>query len=172
MTLESNAERSRMRSLTPLAVFVIAILTVHVSGEAADPVSGGSLARPLPPNYSNGYDQYRQYPDLGVPSSPANGYKHFTGPFHAFTTWYRPRAATLTPAERCPPQPFRPRGYGNLFARQCDPYRMEYTPYTLHDGNSLYGPSYLLRQPDPRCVGCGTCEDCCRGNQSNCENCR
>lgn len=143
-----------MRLLKPLAVFVVAILSTFISTSAED--------SPLPPNDGtlsnsfrvNGYDQYRQHPDLGSPASPAHGSKHFTGPLHAFTTWYRPRAATLTQGQRCAPDSFRPRGFGHLFARPCDPYRMEYSPYVLRDSHSNYGPSYLMRACDPRCAHC------------------
>lgn len=106
------------------------------------------------PHYHNGFDIHRQSPDFGAPGSAAHGYNHFSGPLDRFTTWYRPRAATLTAWQRCAPDSFRPRGFGNLFNRPCDGYRMDYAPYTLRGSNSLYGPAYLLRMPDPRCQHC------------------
>ena len=108
----------------------------------------------LPEDSFNGYAQIRATPDLGAPGSAGNGYHHFSMPFDRYTNWYRPRAATLTNYQRCAPSPFRPRGFGNMFARPCDGYRMEYEPYTLEDAPSKYGPSYIARMPDPRCNAC------------------
>ncbi|MCA9034066.1 MAG: hypothetical protein KDA91_02995 [Planctomycetaceae bacterium] len=102
----------------------------------------------------NGFSIYRAHPDLGAPGSAAHGFSHFMMPLDKYGTWYRPRAATLTQCQRCAPDDFRPRGLGHLFARPCDGYRMDYSPYTLNTGRSQYGPSYLARQPDPRCVDC------------------
>jgi hypothetical protein len=116
-----------------------------------DDIGTGTAISPLT---FNGYSQYRQAPDLGAPSSTGHGFFHFSGPMHRFTTWYRPRAATLTRYQRCAPRPFRPRGLGTLFARPCDGYRIEYKPYQLTDSRSQYGPSYLARMPDPRCEDC------------------
>ncbi|GAB5440433.1 MAG: hypothetical protein Fues2KO_07820 [Fuerstiella sp.] len=164
-----------MRLLTPTAVFVIAILASQrttladepITAEESDAAAASAVAdmpAAVPPEQIihgeatvaryNGYDRYRRQPDTGAPGSPAYGFKHFPAPMHAFTTWYRPRAATLTAAQRCAPQPFRPRGFGNLFARPCDPFRMEYNPHVLSQGHSTYGPSYLLRMCDPRCDDC------------------
>ena len=152
-----------MRLLNPLAVFVVAILLTGNSAgaqQAAVPPAEGDVspisyaAASRSPTGVNGYDQYRQSPDPGSAGSPAHGFKHFAAPLHAFTTWYRPRAATLTRMQRCAPDPFRPRGFGHLFARQCDPFRMDYTPHTLSDAHSTYGPSYLLKLRDPRCEHC------------------
>ncbi len=147
-----------MRSLTPVTVFVVAILTFHSRGYA----QLNSVTPEATTQYYgvNGYDQYRQYPGPGDPGSPAYGFKHFPSPMFSFTRWYRPRAATLTKDVRCAPDSFRPRGYGNLFARPCDPFRMEYTPSTLDDLQSKYGPSYILRAPDERCDDCGHCGHC------------
>lgn len=106
----------------------------------------------------NGFQFWRSAPDYGAPGSSGFGFKHFTLPMHHYTTWYRPRAATLTKCRRCEKDPFRPRGFGHLFARPCDGYRMEYTPYVLRDEQSLYGPAYIARQPDQRCEH--HCENC------------
>ncbi len=150
-----------MRLLTPLAVFVVAILISQsqtiaqetpIPPEGVTPTAYKSLASQ--PIHANGYDQYRQQPDSGSEGSPAHGFKHFVQPLHAFSNWYRPRAATLTKHQRCAKDPFRPRGFGHLFAKQCDPFRMEYTPYTLSDDYTKYGPSYLIRMRDPRCEHC------------------
>ena len=155
-----------MRLITPLTVFVIAIITtqartnaeeaeapqeklktVSVSASNADAGYGQSY-------HDNGFDEFRQQPDLGAPGSPGSGFKHFPFRMHMFTTWHRPRAATLTKRQRCAPEAFRPRGYGDLFARPCDSFRMEYTPHVLSNPNSQYGPSYILRQGDERCDHC------------------
>ncbi len=180
-----------MKRNVPVAVFVLALLIGQLTCIAQPPVLqnyGGVTVPATGPNQSlvpsknslrkfspirtgdammpedsfNGYAQIRSTPDLGAPGSAGNGYHHFSMPFDKYTTWYRPRAATLTQYQRCAPAPFRPRGFGNLFARPCDGYRMEYEPYTLEDSPSKYGPSYVARMPDPRC------NDCCHG-QDDCE---
>jgi hypothetical protein len=135
-------------------------------------VSGSSEA----PATFNGYSQYRQHPDLGAPGSAAHGFFHFNGPLHRFGTWYRPRAATLTRFQRCAPDPFRPRGLGHLFAEPCDGFRMEYSPYKLHDASSQYGPSYLARMPDERCEHCDKLahdnKRKLKKHQADCQTCR
>ncbi len=99
----------------------------------------------------NGFQVYRATPDPGAPGSPGFGFQHFPLPMHHYNNWYRPRAATLTKSQRCARDLFRPRGYGHLMNPPCDGFRMEYSPYVLRDDRSLYGPSYIARQPDPRC---------------------
>ena len=158
------AERSRMRSLTPLTVFVVAILTSQIRTTADE-------ASPVPPSQdkistvssksvsaqqyaNNGFDQFRQEPNLGAGSSPGFGFKHFPFSMHMFTTWHRPKASTLTKCQRCAPESFRPRGYGNLFARPCDSFRMDYSPYILSDAYTKYGPAYMYRHHDLRCDDC------------------
>lgn len=161
-----------MRLLKPLAVFVLAILTTQVGVNAQQPnntsippevpgeygVHVGDACAPgdgygSDPNY-NGFDQYRRSPDLGGHNSAGFGFKHFALPFQNYTLWHRPKAATLTKYQRCYPEKFRPRGFGNLFARPCDSFRMDYSPHVLRDRDSEYGPSYLLRNPDHRCENC------------------
>jgi hypothetical protein len=126
------------------------------SNDAARPDYTGSnrLTRPSDPFFFNGFSVFRQTPDLGAPGSAGHGFKHFMLPMDKYTTWYRPRAATLNQCQRCAPDSFRPRGYGHMFAEPCDSFRMEYAPYELHDGQALYGPAYIARQPDPRCDNC------------------
>ncbi len=176
-----------MRRNFSIAVFVTAVLVGQLSVNSQDytpeltsqiqPVpdtlpnsdvihSPGSpmvLAPPVEEGF-NGFALFRAVPDLGAPGSPGNGFKHFMLPMDKYTTWYRPRAATLTAWQRCAPDSFRPRGFGHLFARPCDGFRMEYTPYMLKEGTSQYGPSYIARQPDPRCEHCdqtsGECKVC------------
>ena len=159
-----SAERCRMRLLTPLTVFVVAILVseVRTSADEASPVPPApdqidtvSATSVSSQQYSeNGFDQYRQEPNLGAGSSPSYGFKHFPFSMHMFTTWHRPKASTLTAGQRCAPDSFRPRGLGHLFARPCDSFRMDYSPHILADAQSKYGPSYIYRHQDPRCDDC------------------
>lgn len=172
-----------MRFLKPVAVFVIAVITsqasviasdeieirpsqqADTSRDAATPsvkVQAVSTTKSQPrfqqqaPDH-NGFDQFRREPDLGAGSSPSHGYKHFPASLNMFGKWYRPRASTLTKNQRCAPDEFRPRGFGHLFARPCDPFRMEYTPYVVKEQRSEYGPAYLSRACDPRCEKCDSC---------------
>lgn len=64
---------------------------------------------------------------------------------------------------RCAPTPFAPRGYG--FPKKLSPYRMDYTPYRLHDCamESIHGPSLWWRHHrdpccDPAFGGCRKCD--------------
>jgi hypothetical protein len=123
------------------------------------PIRTGDAA--MPEDSFNGYAQIRATPDLGAPGSAGSGFHHFSLPFDKYTAWYRPRAASLTQYQRCQPEAFRPRGFGNLFARPCDGYRMEYEPYSLGDSPSKYGPSYAARMPEPRCNDCCHCQEHC-----------
>lgn len=151
-----------MRLLSSLAVFVVAILATQVRAtadetpvppEKVSPVSSTSSC-PEEDCVHNGFDQYRRTADIGSPHSAGFGFKHFALPFHNFTTWHRPKAATLTKAQRCAPDDFRPRGYGHLFARPCDSFRMDYKPFVLGGKSSQYGPAYILRSPEHRCDDC------------------
>lgn len=171
-----------MRFLNTVGVFVIAVMTAQASLNAADdiqaptPTQGDvtqdastprqainarqvSVATGQPllhhsGNQPNGFDQFRREPDLGSGHSPSHGYKHFPLSLNMFGSWYRPRASTLTSAQRCAPDDFRPRGFGHLFARPCDSFRMEYTPYVVKENRTEYGPAYLRRAADPRCNDC------------------
>lgn len=102
----------------------------------------------------NGFSLFRAVPSPGAPGTPGEGFPHFPFATDRYTHWYRPRAATLTECQRCAPDAFRPRGFGHLFARPCDSFRMEYSPAQLSDGNSVYGPAYWARHSDPRCKDC------------------
>ncbi|MEZ6060759.1 MAG: hypothetical protein R3C19_10380 [Planctomycetaceae bacterium] len=152
-----------MRFRSHISVFVFAILIGQSAVHANDRAISGTAIQPVPvgpaDEYSdcfgfNGFSQYRMSPDLGGEGSAGHGFQHFSMPMHSYTTWYRPRAATLNECVRCAQDSFRPRGFGNLFARPCDGYRMEYTPYVLGGDRSKYGPAYIARQPDPRCRDC------------------
>jgi hypothetical protein len=176
-----------MKRAASLGVFVVAVLATQMCSLAQDAVPESTedisiretIARrnsltkfsakrtgdaKMPENSFNGFAMLRQSPDLGAPGSSGNGFHHFPLPMDKYTNWYRPRAATLTPFQRCAPDTFRPRGYGHLFASPCDGFRMEYQPYSLSDGMSMYGPAYIARMPDPRCEHCDhaadDCEDC------------
>jgi|GEM_PF-1287089 len=149
-----------MRIYVQLTVYVVAFATGHTACMAKDrsdwvtditPVSATAPLCEVESLEFNGFDQYRSIPDVGPPCSSSYGFQHFNWPLHHYTSWYRPRAATLTKCVRCEDDPFRPRGFGHLFARPCDGYRMDYSPFVLCDDDSRYGPSYLARQPDPRC---------------------
>lgn len=120
----------------------------------------------IPRGAFNGFAHIRSTPDLGAPGSSGNGFNHFMLPMDRYTNWYRPKASTLTQAQRCAPDSFRPRGFGHLFANPCDGFRMEYEPYQLSDGMSTYGPAYIARMPDPRCPDC----DC--NADEECEQCK
>ena len=141
-------------------VFVVAVLVTHSVARSNDAQESyfktvsSSKSTAMDGAGFNGFDQFRMIPDFGMAGSAGHGYKHFTMPMNNYTTWYRPRAATLNQCVRCAPDSFRPRGFGHLFARPCDGYRMEYSPYVMSGANSMYGPSYIARQPDPRCEHC------------------
>ena len=146
-----------MRLKLNLTVFVTAVLVGHVSVDAEQP----GIPQPTPEAYSgaagphfNGYSVYRAQPDMGAPGSAGHGFSHYVLPMDKYTTWYRPRAATLTQCQRCAPDSFRPRGLGHLFARPCDGFRLDYSPHVLADGHTQYGPSYIARKADPRCEHC------------------
>lgn len=184
-----------MRRFANLGVFVVAVLALQMTSVAQDgakPQVAGVPALPptgfvpndnsvakfaakrtgeaaIPNGAYNGYSHLRSSPDLGAPGSAGSGFHHFMMPMDRYTNWYRPRAATLTQFQRCAPDSFRPRGFGHLFARPCDGFRMEYEPYLLSDGLSSYGPAYIARMPDPRCPDC----DCCSGKDcKECKSCK
>lgn len=78
----------------------------------------------------------------------------YSMPTHRYTGWYRPRGVERDTFVRCQPQPFRPRGFGNLFARTPSNRRMGYKPYKLKDWSTDYGPAYYENAPDQRCENC------------------
>ncbi len=117
--------------------------------------SGDSI---IPPGNFNGFAGLRSQPESGLPGTGGFGHRHYAQPMDRYTTWYRPRAATLTRSERCAPDAWRPRGLGHLFAEPLDSFRMDYEPYSLGEAPSTYGPAYVNRLGDPRCPNC--CEQC------------
>jgi len=113
----------------------------------------------------NGFSVQRVAPNYGAPGSAGSGFRHYSSPMERYTNWYRPKAATLTQAQRCEPDAFRPRGMGNLFNRPYDGFRMDYEPYAIGDAASTYGPAYILGAPDPRCA-----PECCL--EERCDHCK
>jgi len=125
-------------------------------------------------------------PEIEVFSPSSNGAgpmaPFFRMPTNQYTGWYRPRAAERDTAVRCQPADFRPRGFGNLFARTPGGRRLDYRPYSLSDWRSPYGPAYYELAPDQRCEGChskgrsglfgnGTCGTCGHaGGDCNCDD--
>ena len=186
-----------MKCVVSLAVFVIAVLAVQQSSSAQDArslqgqtanseqevptgflPSTNSLSKftqkrtwtpKTPPESFNGYSVQRSAPNYGAPGSAGSGFHHYSAPMHRYTNWYRPKASTLTQGQRCEPDAFRPRGFGNVFARPCDSFRMDYEPYAIGDKASEYGPSYILRAQDPRCECCEDGE-CQHGHK--CDKCK
>lgn len=129
---------------------------------------------PLGPRHS-GMDDFRSSPHEGYPNT-SHGYPHYDLPGQHYGIWFRPHPFGMSKNERCrTPAPWRPRGFGNLFARPSTPYRMDYNRYQV-SGATMYGPSYYVRQPDPRCrcheKNCPGC-NCCKGlfarSPENCE---
>ncbi|MCA9071041.1 MAG: hypothetical protein KDA84_19070 [Planctomycetaceae bacterium] len=99
-----------------------------------------------------GMDLYRQYPHPGPQWAATHAYPNYDYPDNLYGIWFRSQAWGLTQRERCGvPDPWRPRGFGNLFARPSTPHRMDYHRRVLIDPHTGYGPSYFVRQPDPRC---------------------
>lgn len=180
-----------MKRTVSLLVYVLAVLAVQQStrgGDGPKPVgdapagyvpSPNSLAKfaptrtgaaRVPPANFNGFAGLRQPAETGMPGSGGFGHSHFSQPMDRYTTWYRPRAATLTRGERCASDTFRPRGLGHLFAEPQDSFRMDYEPYSLGESPSSYGPAYVNRLGDPRCPNC--CEECREKLKSGkCEKC-
>jgi hypothetical protein len=93
-------------------------------------------------------------PYLGRPDQGGVGYTHYDYQRYRYDIWYRPHAFGYGAAERCTPSPFRPRGYGNLFAEPSTCYRMDYSRYALKNYGTDYGPSYYRRQASETCDSC------------------
>ncbi len=123
---------------------------------------------PMPPgprSKPTGMDEIRQYPYPGPEFAPTHGYPNYDLPNRFFGLWFLPKAWGLTKRERCSlADPFKPRGYGNLFARPSTSHRMDYRRPYIFDSYTTYGPSYYVRQPDPNC--------CARSIGGHCYNSR
>ena len=81
-------------------------------------------------------------PTPGVPGYPGFGLPHRPEHTNRYGVWYQPKLFHAPNRAVYRPSPFRPRGFGNLFDRPCVPDRMDYTPYTVEDLPSRYGPTY------------------------------
>jgi hypothetical protein len=105
-----------------------------------------------------GMDRIRQYYHPGPEWAASHGYPNYDWPNRHFDIWFRSQSFGATKRERCAiPDPWKPRGYGNLFARPNTSHRMDYNRPVLVCPNSEYGPSYYLREPDHECC-CRTCQ--------------
>jgi hypothetical protein len=91
------------------------------------------------------------HPTLGAPDDGGLGYTHYGHPPYRYDIWYRPHAFGYGPAERCAPGPFRPRGFGDLFAEPSTCYRMDYSRYVMKNYGTDYGPSYYRRRASETC---------------------
>ena len=128
------------------------------NGEPLDPGHGPGWGVQGPPT---GMDQIRQYPHPGPEWAATHGYPNYDLPDRHFDVWFRSQAWGLTKRERCAiPDPWKPRGFGNLFARPVTSHRMDYNRPVLVYPYSEYGPSYFVREPDPEC--------CVRDCQGHC----
>ncbi|MFH5805794.1 hypothetical protein [Alienimonas sp. DA493] len=86
--------------------------------------------------------EYGARPTPGDPGAPAFGLPHQMEQSNRYGIWYRPKSFHAPNRAVYRPSPWRPRGFGNLFDRPCVPDRMDYTPYTVEDLPSRYGPTY------------------------------
>ena len=86
--------------------------------------------------------EYGARPDPGVPGAPGFGLPHRPEQTNRYGIWYRPKSFHAPNRAVYRPSPYRPRGFGNLFDRPCVPDRLDYTPYTVRDLPSRYGPTY------------------------------
>jgi hypothetical protein len=104
-----------------------------------------------------GIDRIRQYYHPGPEWAASHGFPNYDWPNRHFDVWFRSQSFGATKRERCAiPDPWKPRGYGNLFARPNTSHRMDYNRPVLVCPHSEYGPSYYLREPDHECC-CRTC---------------
>ena len=154
-----------------LVPFLSQVTQGQVAPPPPNPVPDGVFDAPADPEEFLGMP-CRQFPHSGNACSV--GFPHYDLPQEHYGVWYRPRAMGLQRPQRCAPDDWNPRGFGNLFARPCASHRMEYMPYLLTSNRSVYGPAYLAIQPDPHC------DDKCteakqrhkdKGYASNCEEC-
>lgn len=90
----------------------------------------------------------------GLPDDGGVGYPHYEHPPYRYDIWYRPHAFGYGTAERCAPSPFRPRGYGHLFAEPSTCFRMDYSRYVVKKYGTDYGPSYYRRRASETCDTC------------------
>ncbi|NNJ26797.1 hypothetical protein [Alienimonas chondri] len=86
--------------------------------------------------------EYGARPTLGEPCSPSAGLPHRMEQSNRYGIWFLPKSFNAPNRAVYRPSPFRPRGFGNLFDRPCVTERIDYTPYTVEDLPSRYGPTY------------------------------
>jgi hypothetical protein len=91
------------------------------------------------------------HPHAGHQFNGGIGYPHYDHPPYRYDIWYRPHAFGYGRVERCAPSPFRPRGFGDLFAEPSTCYRMDYSRYALKNYGTEYGPSYYRRRASETC---------------------
>lgn len=103
------------------------------------PTPYGPLPPPAPPFQES---IYGAQPNPGVPGSPGYLHPHYPEYQTRYGIWYQPRSFHEPFREPYRPDPFRPRGWGNLFADDCRRVRMDYNRYVVKDLPSHYGPSY------------------------------
>ncbi|HEX6983911.1 MAG TPA: hypothetical protein VF170_00980, partial [Planctomycetaceae bacterium] len=115
------------------------------------PTPYGPLPPPAPPFRDTVYGAHA---NPGPPGSPGWLHPHFPEYQTRYGVWYQPRSFWEPQREVYRPQPFRPRGWGNLFVEDpCRHDRMDYNRYVVKDLPSRYGPSYYpLYQPPSECV--------------------
>ena len=81
-------------------------------------------------------------PTPGEPGFPGFGLPHRPERTNRYGIWYQPKLFHAPNRAVYRPSPFRPRGFGNLFDRPCVPDRIDYTPHTVENLPSRYGPTY------------------------------
>jgi hypothetical protein len=111
----------------------------------------GPLPPPAPPFRDTPYGAHA---NPGPPGGPSFLHPNFPAYQTQYGIWYQPRAFWEPVREVYRPQPFRPRGWGNLFVDDpCRKDRMDYNRYVVKDLPSRYGPSYYpLYQPPSECL--------------------
>lgn len=165
-----------MKRIIYSAVFLLTSSTVAfaqvppVPGPVDAPVEAPPMAAPAPmqgfvappmaapaTDGLPGPENFIVAPEIEVFSPSNNGAgpmaPFYRMPTYQYTGWYRPRAVERDTAVRCQPTDFRPRGFGNLFARTPSNRRLDYAPYKLANWQTPYGPAYYELPPDQRCQG-------------------
>jgi hypothetical protein len=115
------------------------------------PTAYGPLPPPAPPFRDTVFGAHA---NAGPPGGPSFLHPNFPEYQTRYGIWYQPRSFWEPTREVYRPQPFRPRGWGNLFVDDpCRHDRMDYNRYVVKDLPSRYGPSYYpLYQPPSECV--------------------
>ena len=110
------------------------------------PTPYGPLPPPAPPFRDTVYGAHI---NPGPPGGPSFLHPNLPEYQTKYGIWYQPRSFWEPSREVYRPQPFRPRGWGNLFVDDpCRRDRMDYNRYVVKDLPSRYGPSYYpLYQP-------------------------